>query len=72
MENTKFAEVMGAIVARVLYWLVSTAFILWGWNVLAPPPECPLVFFLGDVCHSYGFHIFHFHSLAEGWTQTFS
>lgn len=45
MENTNFARVMSAIVAKVLYWLASTAFILWGWNILAPHLNAPLFSF---------------------------
>ena len=45
MENTNFARVMSATVAKVLYWLTSTTFILWGWNVLAPHLNAPLFSF---------------------------
>ena len=45
MENTKFAEVLSAFVGKVLYWLTSTAFILWGWNILAPHLNAPLFSF---------------------------
>ena len=30
------------IIARVCTWLLSSAFILWGWNVLAPHLNAPL------------------------------
>lgn len=30
------------IIARVCAWFLSTAFILWGWNVLAPHLNAPL------------------------------
>jgi hypothetical protein len=30
------------IIARVCTWFLSTAFILWGWNVLAPHLNAPL------------------------------
>lgn len=45
MENTKFAEVLGALIGKVGSWLVSTAFILWGWNILAPHLNAPLFSF---------------------------
>ena len=30
------------IIARVCVWFLSTAFILWGWNALAPHLNAPL------------------------------
>lgn len=30
------------IIARICTWFLSTAFILWGWNVLAPHLNAPL------------------------------
>lgn len=30
------------IIARVCTWFLSSAFILWGWNVLAPHLKAPL------------------------------
>ena len=29
------------IVSMVATWLISTAFIMWGWNTLAPHINCP-------------------------------
>ena len=34
-------ENVTAIVAIVTKWLISTAFIMWGWNTLAPHINCP-------------------------------
>lgn len=33
---------IGKIIGRVCAWFLSTAFILWGWNVLAPHLNAPL------------------------------
>ena len=34
-------EKVTEIVAIVTKWLISTAFIMWGWNTLAPHINCP-------------------------------
>lgn len=31
----------GRFIGKVIVWLISTAFILWGWNTLAPHINCP-------------------------------
>ena len=39
------AELLGGFVGKFVWWLVSTGFILWGWNVIAPHLNCPLFSF---------------------------
>ena len=34
-------EKVTEIVAIVSKWFISTAFIMWGWNILAPHINCP-------------------------------
>ena len=45
MASKSIAHVLGAIVGKVASWLISTAFILWGWNTLAPHLNAPLFSF---------------------------
>lgn len=45
MASKSIAQVLGAIIGKVAYWLISTAFILWGWNTLAPHLNAPLFSF---------------------------
>ena len=39
MEELK--EKVANFVASVSKWFISTAFIMWGWNTLAPHINCP-------------------------------
>ena len=35
----KWAEILGTVCG----WFISAAFIMWGWNVIAPHLNCPLL-----------------------------
>ena len=41
MKNTT-AEMVGTIIAKVIYWLFSALMIWWGWSVLAPHLNAPI------------------------------
>ena len=45
MASKSIAHVLGAIIGKVISWPVSTAFILWGWNTLAPHLNAPCSLF---------------------------
>lgn len=38
MEKEKIID----YIASIVYWFISSAFIMWGWNTLAPHINCPL------------------------------
>ena len=33
---------VGDLIANIIGWFISSAFIMWGWNTLAPHINCPL------------------------------
>ena len=41
MENVKKVQISTAI-ANVANWFISAAFIMWGWNVIAPHLNAPI------------------------------
>lgn len=41
-KKKEVVDNISEIIARVCVWFLSTAFILWGWNVLAPHLNAPL------------------------------
>ena len=41
MENVSKEKIVVSI-ANVIGWFISSAFIMWGWNTLAPHINCPL------------------------------
>lgn len=41
MENVSKDRIVESI-ATVISWFISSAFIMWGWNTLAPHINCPL------------------------------
>lgn len=42
-ENKKsVGEMLGTVVGKIAVWFVSAAFIMWGWNTIAPHLNAPL------------------------------
>ena len=45
-NNTKKKESISTtitdLIARIIVWLISAGFIMWGWNTLAPHINCPI------------------------------
>ena len=41
-EKKVIDVVLGDILGKIAVWFVSTAFIMWGWNTLAPHLNAPL------------------------------
>ena len=41
MENKKLSEKLGVLFGYVILWFISAAFIMWGWNTLAPHLNAP-------------------------------
>ena len=42
-ENKKsVSEMLGTVVGKIGVWFVSAAFIMWGWNTIAPHLNAPL------------------------------
>ena len=42
-ENKKsVGEMLGTVVGKIGVWFVSAAFIMWGWNTIAPHLNAPL------------------------------
>ena len=42
-ENKKsVGEMLGTVVGKIAVWFVSAAFIMWGWNTIAPHLNVPL------------------------------
>lgn len=37
----KFSEILSTIIAQVGTWFMSAAFIMWGWNTIAPYLNAP-------------------------------
>lgn len=42
MEKKKITINLGTIIGNVGTWFLSSAFIYWGWTVIAPHLNCPL------------------------------
>ena len=38
----KISASIAQFLATVAFWFISTGFIMWGWNTLAPHINCPL------------------------------
>jgi hypothetical protein len=41
MEKNKWSELLSDFIASIFRWSISAAFIMWGWNTLAPHINCP-------------------------------
>lgn len=45
MENTnkrkELSNKIGKLLAKIIVWLTSAGFIMWGWNTVAPHLNCP-------------------------------
>ena len=64
MEN-KIKEAFGELVAAVCLWLTTAAFIMWGWNTLAPPSQRSDLQLLGNLRYENGSYFCNDYSLAE-------
>lgn len=70
MASKSIAHVLGAIIDKVASWLISTAFLLWGWNTLAPHLNAPLFSFWEAFAIRMAFSQFIFILLQKGYTES--
>lgn len=41
MKKNKWSELLSDFFVSIFRWSISAAFIMWGWNTLAPHINCP-------------------------------
>ena len=41
MKKINWSELLSNLFANTFHWFISAAFIMWGWNTLAPHLNCP-------------------------------